>query len=109
MNNPPHEVGDYEERYLAGDELEADIIRVLPEAPQAKKAPQVAREIDKPVQTVRYRLSQLAAAGIVKCKWHRRFLLYYLAHSGSDVEGQREEKEKRLSDGSGFATGGSHV
>ena len=66
-------------QHLACDELEDKTLQVLTDVESpGVTLPQVARAVNSPIQTVRYRLSQLAAAGAFRGKWHRRFLFYYL-------------------------------
>jgi predicted transcriptional regulator len=77
-------------QHLAADELERAIINALARHPRGMIAPQVAREIGAPVQTVRYRLSQLSSARVASCEWHRRFLFFYLGESRNSPHEQND-------------------
>lgn len=84
-NFKPPKVGASDSQHLAGDELEDAIRNALRRAPRGEMVPQLARAVGAPIQTLRYRLSQLAAAGIVLGERHCRFLYYRLNDSGNDA------------------------
>jgi len=78
-------------QHLACDVLEARVLRALEYVKSlGMTVPQVAQAAHAPIQTVRYRLSQLVVAGIDRGEWHRRLLYYHLDDSGNDAVRDRE-------------------
>ncbi|GEM_PF-2161430 len=76
-----------EGQYLARDALEERILGTLTQVfPRGLMAPQIAQAVGAHVQTCRYRLFQLLAAGVIRGEWHRRFLFYYVKDRHAEVE-----------------------